>query len=180
MTQERGQQQDIEAVVLVYEPTARDMASALRARMRGTPAGRLTWRLLNFAGVLGVCAFALLIVRGRMTWNLWLLLVIAVLAFGCLYLLPWIQARQIYRMAAGQGEFRAVADGTGVRVTSRDSDTAQQWGMYARYAETDDVFVLLTGDRHGIGLMVLPKRGAADAAGVERLRTLLDGHLRKA
>jgi hypothetical protein len=180
MTQERQQQEEAEAVVLVYEPTVRDMASALSARMRATPSGRRTLRLLLFAGVLGISSFALLMALGAMTWQLWLMLGVGLLAFGCLYLVPQLQARQLHQMAATQGEFRAVVDDGGIRLTSRDGDARSKWGMFARYVETDDVFVLLTGDKHGVGLMVLPKRGAAGTAGVERLRTLLESRLGKA
>ncbi|UYQ62031.1 YcxB family protein [Streptomyces peucetius] len=180
MTQEGRPQQDSGAVVLVYEPTVRDMASALSARMRATPAGRRTRRLLHIAGGLGISCFALLVLVDAMTWRLWFLLGLGLVAFGCLYLLPQIQARQLHQMAARQGEFRAVVDDGGIRLTSRDGDATSKWGMYSRYAETDDVFVLLTGDKHGVGLMVLPKRGAADTAAVERLRTLLTTHLGKA
>ncbi|MER6612395.1 YcxB family protein [Streptomyces xantholiticus] len=180
MTQERQHQEDRRAVALAYEPTARDMASALRARMRATPSGRRTRRLLLFAGVLGTGCFALLALLDAMTWRLWLMMGVGALAFGCLYLVPQLQARQLHQMAALQGEFRAVVDDNGIRLTTRDSDATTNWSVYSRYVEADDVFVLLTGDKHGVGIMVLPKRGAAEPAVVERLRGMLDRHIKKA
>ncbi|MGN9791190.1 YcxB family protein [Streptomyces sp. OZ13] len=169
-----------QTVELVYEPVVRDMVSALRARTRATPAGRRVRRLLLFAGVLCVVCFGFLVLVNAMTWRLWLMLGAGVLAFACLYLLPWMQGRQLHRMAARQGEFRAVVDDSGIRLTTRDADATTNWAVYSRYAETDDVFVLLTGDKHGVGVMVLPKRGATEPAGTERLRALLDRHLEKA
>ncbi|MGW1539385.1 hypothetical protein ACWCPM_03685 [Streptomyces sp. NPDC002309] len=44
--------------------------------------------------------------------------------------------------------------------------------------ETPRLFVLLGGDR-AAGLAVLPKRGAQNAADVDRLRAILDGNLKR-
>ncbi|MGW0772154.1 YcxB family protein [Streptomyces sp. NPDC002835] len=173
-------QQVGQPVELVYVPMARDMVSALRARTRATPVGRRMRRLLHFAGVLCTVCFGYLVLMNAMTWRLWLMMGAGVLAFACLYLLPWVQGRQLHQPAARQGEFRAVVDDSGIRLTTRDADATTNWAGYARYAETDDVFVLLTGDRHSIRVMVLPKRGVTEPAGTERPRTLLERHLEKA
>ncbi|MFD0009196.1 YcxB family protein [Streptomyces sp. NPDC127178] len=79
-------------------------------------------------------------------------------------------------MVAPQGEFRAVVDDTGVRVTSRDSETIHRWPMITRYAETDALYVLMTPDKYSVGIVVLPKRGAPEPADVDRLRVILDQH----
>ncbi|MEU8986798.1 YcxB family protein [Streptomyces sp. NPDC048558] len=77
-------------------------------------------------------------------------------------------------MVAPQGEFRAVVGEAGVRLTSQDSETTFRWPMITRYAETDTLFVLMTPDKHSVGIVVLPKRGAAIPPDVDRLRAMLD------
>ncbi|MCO6010211.1 YcxB family protein [Actinoallomurus purpureus] len=89
-------------------------------------------------------------------------------------LLPTLRGRRVYRMVASQGKFQAIVDDSGVRVTSRDTETRYQWPMLTRYAETDELFVLMTPDKHGIGFVVLPKRGAATPADLDRLQAVLD------
>ncbi|MET8418124.1 YcxB family protein [Streptomyces sp. NPDC005134] len=61
----------------------------------------------------------------------------------------------------------------GVRLTSRDSETTYRWPMITRYAE-DTLFVLMTHDKHSVGIIVLPKRGSAKPADVDRLLAILD------
>lgn len=178
MTEVQGTGQ---AVELVYQLTAADLKVALRARMLGTPSGRRTRRLLLVSGVMGIlCTTALATMPGRTdTARLVGLSVGTVLAFAGLFLLPRLQARQLHRMVAQQGEFRAVADDTGVRLSTRDTDGTSTWQMFPRYSETPELFVLLTADKNSIGLMVLPKRGTSDPANVERLRAILDRHLQR-
>ena len=98
------------------------------------------------------------------------------LVAGMYLLVPALQGRQVHRMIAPQGEFQAVVDDSGVRVASRYSETTYRWPMLTRYTETDELFVLLTPDRYGIGIVVLPKRGASEPVDVDRLRDLLNLH----
>ncbi|MEU0401731.1 YcxB family protein [Streptomyces sp. NPDC006197] len=65
-------------------------------------------------------------------------------------------------------------DEDGVRWTTRDSEVVHRWQFLSRYTETATQFVLLTGDKGGVGVAALPKRGFADADGVDRLRQVLD------
>ncbi|NWF29986.1 YcxB family protein [Streptomyces sp. PKU-EA00015] len=174
------QQQDGQTVALRYEPTVADMAGALNARMRATPSGRRTRRLLLFAGVMGIGVVALQAAVGDGDLTVLVAgVALTVLAFGSLYLLPSLQARQLHPLAARQGEFGAVVDDTGIRLTTRDSTSTTKWEMYPRYAETDELFVLLTADKHSVGVMVLPKRGVSAPDDVDRLRALLDEHVRR-
>ncbi|MFD7661988.1 hypothetical protein [Streptomyces sp. NPDC059788] len=45
------------------------------------------------------------------------------------------------------------------------------------YAETPRMFVLLGGDRNVTDMTILPKRGAAGAADVDRMRDLFERRL---
>lgn len=174
------QQQDGQTVSLTYEPTIADMAGALHARMRSTPSGRRTRRLLLFSGVMGLCLVALLTVRGDTDITGPVVgAAITLIAFGSLYLLPRAQARQLQQMAARQGEFRATVDDRGIRLTTRDSEATSSWGLYPRYTETDELFVLLTADKHSVGVMLLPKRGTPAPDDIDRLRALLDQHVQR-
>ncbi|MFF8847412.1 YcxB family protein [Streptomyces sp. NPDC015127] len=174
------QQQDGQSVTLTYEPTAADMKGALDARARSTPSGRRTRRLMLFSGVAGLCFVALTVARGdidavRLVAGVALIL----FAVGSQFLLPRLQARQLQQLAVRQGVFRATVDAGGIRLTTRDSETTSNWDLYPRYAETDALFVLLTADKHGVGVMLLPKRGLPGPGDVDRLRTLLDEHVQR-
>lgn len=174
------QEQDGQTVSLTYEPTAADMTGALHARMRGTASGRRTRRLLLVTGVAGLCCAAVLVGLGESDFlRLFVSVFLAVFAFGSVYALPRLQARQLEQLAARQGEFRATVDHRGIRVATRDTETATNWETYPRYAETDDLFVLLSADKHGVGVIVLPKRGVPAQGDVDRLRALLDGHVQR-
>ncbi|MBT2368249.1 YcxB family protein [Streptomyces sp. ISL-10] len=174
------QQQDGQTVTLVYEPTTADMKGALDARARSTPSGRRTRRLLLFTGVVGLCLVALTVVSGDIdTTRLVAGVATTFFAFGSLYLLPRAQARQLQQLAVRQGEFRATVDAKGIRLTTRDSEATSRWDLYPRYAETDELFVLLTADKHGVGVMLLPKRGVPAPDDVDRLRDLLDRHVQR-
>ncbi|PLW66532.1 YcxB family protein [Streptomyces sp. SCUT-3] len=168
--------QETSIVELAYVPTTADATQAIRARMRATPAGRLQSRILLASTVVVLGAFAMYLAVSeepslRMTV---LCLASPTLSIGMYLLVPALQGRQVHRMVAPQGEFRAVVDDAGVRVVSRDSETTHRWPMLTRYTETAALFVLMTPDKHGVGIVVLPKRGAAEPADVDRLRAVLD------
>jgi hypothetical protein len=164
-------------VALAYLPTTADAVGAIRARTRTAPLGRL------HKGVLLACS---IVVLGVLVLNFaWLRdpgVTVACLAALALYALligvsvlnPVLVGRQVHRMLAPQGEFQAVVDDSGVRVTSRDSELAFRWPMLTRYIETDELFVLMTSDKRGVGIVVLPKRGAAEPADADRLKAGLD------
>ncbi len=168
--------QETSTVELVYLPTTADATGALRERMRATPAGRLQGGVILASAVVvsGALVMNFTGPRGPSLRSTVLCLAALALCVGVYVLVPALQGRQVHRMVALQGEFRAVVDDTGVRLTSRDSDTTHRWPMITRYAETDALFVLMTPDRHSVGIVVLPKRGTATPADADRLRAILD------
>lgn len=162
---------------LAYLPTVADAAAAIRARTRATPAGRLQNVVIIASGVVVLQALVVACMnpKGPSLRLVVLCLTALALIVGVYLRVPRLQGRRIHRMLAPQGEFQAVVDGNGVRVASRYSDTTYRWPMLTRYAETDALFVLMTPDKYGVGFVVLPKRGVADPADIERLRGLLTG-----
>ncbi|MFD7321212.1 YcxB family protein [Streptomyces sp. NPDC059875] len=169
-----------ETVELVYVPTDVDVADALRARMRKTPGGRRLRLVLLAIAVLGIGLLVHSIIRPAtddpISSSAGAVFLI-VFSFGLLVLYPVITAKQVHRMVASQGEFRAVVDELGVRWTSRDTDMKSGWEMFPRYVETAELFVLFSGDRNGVGVGTLPKRGLAGAEEADRLRAILDRHI---
>ncbi|GAA2477150.1 YcxB family protein [Streptomyces gobitricini] len=168
-----------DAVELTYVPVLADAVGAIRARAKRTPAGRLQ------NGVLLACALFML---GSLVLNLTgpkgpsaggtvLCLVVLLFILGVYVLVPGLQGQQVHRMYATQDEFRAIVDEDGVRQFSRDLDMTYRWPLMSRYTETDELFVLLTGDRYGVGIAFLPKRGIAGPEGVDRLRAILDANI---
>ncbi|TXS55073.1 YcxB family protein [Streptomyces sp. t39] len=167
------------AVEFAYEVTVADLADSLNGRLGATPSGRRTRWLLRAAGVGGAVWLVGTALGDPVFTELLPPAMFLVIGFGLTPVVHFLQARQVHTVASRQGPFRAVATAEGVRLVSRDTDTTHRWGMYTRYTETDTVFVLLTGDKHGAGMLTLPKRGATAPDGADRLRTLLDAHIER-
>ncbi|MGW5277731.1 YcxB family protein [Streptomyces sp. NPDC004044] len=168
--------QETSTVELAYVPTTADATGALRARMRVTPAGRRQSGIIlaSTIVVLGALVVNFTGPRGPSLGSTVLCLAALALFMGMYVFLPALQGRQVHRMVAPQGEFRALVGDAGVRLTSRDCETTYRWPMITRYAEADTLFVLMTPDKHSVGIVVLPKRGVAKPADVDRLRAILD------
>ncbi|OKK07948.1 hypothetical protein AMK26_02520 [Streptomyces sp. CB03234] len=164
---------------LTYLPVLADAVGAIRARAKATPAGRLQNGLVLVCGlpILGALVLNFTSPKGPSPGGVAFCVAALVLVIGLYVLVPGLQGQQVHRMYATQGEFRVVVDDDGVRQFSRDLDMTYRWGALPRYTETGELFVLLTGDRHGVGMAILPKRAIADPAGVDRLRAILDGNI---
>ncbi|QIY99188.1 YcxB family protein [Streptomyces sp. S1D4-11] len=93
---------------------------------------------------------------------------------------PWSRARRLHRLAQRQGDICGTVDDTGVRFTTAHSSASLDWHLYPRYAETPELFVLLSADKSAVGFVVLPKRAVADPEDVDRLRAVLDRRLVRA
>ncbi|MET9829371.1 YcxB family protein [Streptomyces sp. NPDC006385] len=161
-------------VELEYEPTVRDLTQALRARLRASRSGRMQRWLPGALAVLGALQVALMIATGNgsLGLTLWSLLAAVLVAA-----IPWFQARQVHRLAEQQGTCRTVVSDTGVSVVTDSTTMTISWAAMPRFAETPDVFVLLSGDSKAVGITVLPKRGVRDSGDADSLRAILDRHL---
>ncbi|MFJ2867549.1 YcxB family protein [Kitasatospora sp. NPDC087314] len=155
---EGGQQTD-ESVEVRYTPTAADFRAAFAARARGTAAGR---RARKARYLIAACAAAGAVVTSVADRTVGppalVMLAVALLLVG----LPWLQLRQVRRLAADKGEFRIVLGEAGVTVTTALSSTELAWRELPHYLETPELFVLLGGDEETYVLALLPKRGTAD------------------
>lgn len=164
-----------ETVELAYRPTVEDFTAALRARRRVSRSARRQLWLMVFAiisAALGVAAglanggaMPVPLLLGLFTFAL-------LLAFQ-----PWLQARQLYRVAEPRGMFRVTVTDVGVSAITDNTTTSVNWIAQPRYRETADAFFLFTGDRNACGFTLLPKRALRDPADVDRLRALLDRNL---
>ncbi|ORT61870.1 YcxB family protein [Streptomyces sp. CB03238] len=169
----------LDAVELTYQPVVADAVGAIRARSRATPSGRLQNGILLASGLLVTGSFGMGFFgpKGHTLGSVVVYGVFLAFIIGLYVLVPRLMGRQVHRMYATQPEFRAVVGDDGVRQFSRDLDMTYRWGALPRYTETGELFVLLTGDRHGVGVVILPKRGIADPDGVDRLRAILDRNI---
>ncbi|PBC63763.1 hypothetical protein BKI49_11455 [Streptomyces sp. Tue6028] len=164
-----------ERVELVYRATAGEFREALRVAENASAAGRWGRRLLLASGVLGVLVGVLPMALGASADpRVAVMLGAAVLGLG---VLPWWQARLVQRRATARGEYRAVVDVWGVRVTHEEGSRLTGWPRMARYAETRRSFVLLGSGPKAPASILLPKRGAGSPLDVERLRSILDRNL---
>ncbi|MEV5610182.1 YcxB family protein [Streptomyces sp. NPDC052225] len=167
-----------ERVELTYELTGADMRQALKARAKASGSAR---RLRRFA-VLGVAAFGgasvVPLVNGR-GFDASSLVMAGILTVVVFVLQPWLTARQFHKLAARHGVYRASAEAGGVTIVNGGGSSQLNWTAAPHYAETPDLFVLLSGDKNVSCLTVLPKRGVREPGGVDALRALLDRHIRR-
>ncbi|GGN55930.1 hypothetical protein GCM10011579_016440 [Streptomyces albiflavescens] len=167
---------ETDTVALEYRPTVEDLAAALRARRGVSRASRRQWWVLGALAVLFALQIAAHIAGGAAAP---LPPLVGLFVYGLVVAItPRLQARQLYRFAERQGQFRATVTDAGVTVTTDDTTTSVNWAAYPRYRETANLFVLLSSDKNAIGFAALPKRGAAQArSDVTRLRAILDRNL---
>ncbi|NUP16155.1 MAG: YcxB family protein [Streptomyces sp.] len=172
MGREATQGQNV--IELVYQPTVKDLEQALRARLRASRSGRMQRWLPGVLGVLALLQLALMIAGGDASL---MIILWALLAAVMLAVMPWLQARQLHRFAQRTGTCRTLVTDTGVSIANDSTATTINWAAMPRYAETPEVFVLLSGDNKAVGITVLPKRGIQDPSDADRLREILDRHL---
>ncbi|MDT7842475.1 YcxB family protein [Streptomyces justiciae] len=174
MVMNMGRDAEQGVVELVYQPVVGDYAAALRERRSFNRAGRLQ----KVALVLIALAWALdlgLAVGGgdaNMFLLIWMPLMVALLWFQ-----PWLTARQVLKAAARNGVFRATVSEAGLTVVTEHSSTSVGFAAQPRYRETKELFVLYSDDKNATCFTVLPKRGVAHPAEVDRLREILGRNL---
>ncbi|MFF7446693.1 MULTISPECIES: YcxB family protein [unclassified Streptomyces] len=163
--------QDQAAVQVVYRPQQADTLVALRVRQRIKRWGLV---LRSVFLVLWVGQWLLVTIgRGRVDFVATVLfLLVVLLTVGY----PRLQAAQVQRVVAGQGEYRTTVSGAGLTTSNDHSTLIQKWSVLQGYRETPGHFVLLSRDPNVLCLEVLPKRGLSGAEDVDRLRALLDRH----
>lgn len=168
------QQHTADTVELEYRPTAVDFASALRARRGVSKAGRRQFWILGCVAVLVALEGALALSGQDASPALAIAFVVCA---PLIVLTPWLQARQVQRLAERQGVFRVSVTDAGVTVRTDNSTTTLNWAIQPRYRETTDAFVMLSPDKNAVGFTMLPKRAAHTPEDVDRLRAILDRHL---
>ncbi|MDF3141102.1 MULTISPECIES: YcxB family protein [unclassified Streptomyces] len=160
--------QDADAVELAYRPSRGDFLRAVLVRERIRRLNLLRWAL--------VALFASLAVTQAMSgWSSSVLFgaLCAVMIWG----IPHLQAHHGLRTVSWQGDYRTTVTETGVTTVTDHVTLAQRWSVFRGYRETRDHLVLLSRDPNILLVEVLPKRGAADPADIDRLRMLLGRHL---
>ncbi|MGW6306197.1 YcxB family protein [Streptomyces niveus] len=165
------------SVKLTYVVTWREISEGLKMQMRHSPVGRWCYRVLwGLCALLALLSVANLLTRGVDAAGLevWRFLLTA-----CLLVIAirWLTALALLAYARHLGEHRVTVDADGISIVSERHTHHTNWGFYGRGAESRRVFVLLTPDVWGTGLMVLPKRGLSDPQDAERLRSLITEHL---
>jgi hypothetical protein len=174
-------QQDVDrgrAVELVYRLAAADYEEALRARARRSPAGRAQFLMAPLLAVVAVSVLSVLRDFSLPVLILTVVLVVGATSWGAVRGLRTMSRRMFGVMEAAYGQCHAVADDRGVVVNGERASHTVEWTAHREYVETQQLFVLLSGER-AAGVAVLPKRGVQDPAGVDRLRAILDRHLKR-
>ncbi|MFE6547739.1 YcxB family protein [Streptomyces sp. NPDC057746] len=165
------------AVEFVYRLTAADFEEALRARARRTPAGRAQVLMGPLMAVVAVAVLSTLQQGTLPVWILTLVVCVAAVSWGTVRGLRTMAQRMSSVMEA-YGQCRMVADDRGTVTTGERASSTIDWTVFREFLETPGHFVLLGGDR-ATSVTVVPKRGAREHADVDRLRALLDRHLKR-
>ncbi|MEU8431791.1 YcxB family protein [Streptomyces sp. NPDC029216] len=164
-------------IEFVYDPTPEDYRTAFRRFTYGTWPGRGTVLLTGPLVGLGL--------GGSISWlrgfspNQTLFVLVAVTLALCV-MLPRVNARKAreqYEHMEAYGTCRTAVGEDGLTTTGGELSSTVDWHGFPRYFETDQLFVLTT-KRTGM-FFALPKRGAQDPADVDRVRAVLDRHLKR-
>ncbi|MFD0037985.1 YcxB family protein [Streptomyces anulatus] len=165
------------SVQLTYVATWREISDGLKMQLRHSPVGRWCHRILwGLCAILGVATAANVMTKGvdAAGVGVWKILLIAYLS---LVAFRWLMALALLGYARHLGEHRVTVDDSGIRTATERHANDTAWRFYGRYVEGRRVFVLLTPDVWGTGVMVLPKRGLDAPQDSEPLRELLARHL---
>ncbi|MFE2286007.1 YcxB family protein [Streptomyces sp. NPDC059443] len=161
-----------------YAPAAADYDEALRRYTLGTWPGRT--RFLWLPALLGAAAGLLRVLRWGLGWTgIAIVAVTAVIA--TLGIRQWhrkSRMKDLYESDAALGTIRTMLAEDGLRTTTADGEDehADEWRGYPWWFETPELFVLTGSLEH---FLVLPKRGAASPADLDRARALFTEHLRR-
>lgn len=167
------------AVELYYGAERADVREVLRWRILGMPGGRR--QLLVWLVLLPLVAPLLIVVQhGRRADPGGLAVAAGVGALcgaGGLLLDRWRVARRMYAWASEYPEYRCVVTGLGVQNHRPDGTAvAYRWAQYTGWTETRNLFVFVF---HNGDLGWLPKRAAQGPSGIDRVRGILEGNLRR-
>ncbi|MFD5429635.1 hypothetical protein [Streptomyces sp. NPDC127084] len=165
------------SVEFVYRPALADIEGALRARAFRTPAGRAQQLLAPVLAAVAAVVFGAL--RGAPVL-VWIISAVLSAAIGC-WAVRWglrTMSRRMFSILEPYGECRTVADERGAVTTAERASFSFEWTVHREYLETPGLFVLLGGDQAS-SVGVLPKRGAQGPEDVDRVREILDRHLRR-
>ncbi|MEU0692945.1 YcxB family protein [Streptomyces niveus] len=165
------------SVELRYVVTWREISDGMKIQMRHSPAGRWCYRFLwGLAALLALASAISLLTGGVDAFDpgMWSFLLII-----CLLLVAvrWLTALALLAYARHLGEHRVMVDEEGISTVSERHTNQTNWGFYGRSFESRRVFVLITPDVWGTGVLILPKRGLAAPQDAERLRSLIAEHL---
>jgi hypothetical protein len=164
-----------EVVELTYSYEQQDMTDAVRLLMRKRGKAGLLYHPA-VAALAALAGVARLVTSPSKHLGLGL----AMIVWGVLMLfLPRLSAAQLRKAHAHHGELRATIGPAGLRLVTPHADLRTGWANYGSYAESDRVFILRSPDRAGRCANILAKRGARTPQDVDRLRAILDTHLRR-
>lgn len=163
-----------------YELTADDIRSGLHGRNRAVRSARWQRVLLPVVTVLMAIAFIAPHGPGAVARKDWITLAVMTAMVTLVLFLPTIQARALHKTARLQGRTRTTVDADGLSSASAQSSQRMAWSLFGRYVERDDAFVLMSADKRGGCLIILPKRALTAPGDTDRLRALLDARLSRA
>ncbi|MGW5776666.1 YcxB family protein [Streptomyces sp. NPDC003863] len=158
------------AVTFVYVPTEADYRSAVRRFSFGTLSGLAGLFVPVAAGA--VLAYLYAWRRGFSPAASAVVGACVPIAAGLIGLRTLARvAREQYSGMADYGTCTTVVGDDGMGTTGGDLTSRIDWQAFSRYIETDELFVFMP--RRMRVYFVLPKRGAADPADVDRVRAVL-------
>ncbi|MGI5401736.1 YcxB family protein [Streptomyces sp. CA-135486] len=161
------------SVQFTYTVTLREISDGLKLQMRHSPVGRWGYRVLWVVGIfLGLVIAINVAAKGIDSPALGVLrftVTVIVIMIAC----RWLMALGLLGYARHLGEHHVTVDRSGIGTVTERHTNHTGWGFYGRWVEGRRVFVLLTPDVWGAGVLILPKRGLSTPQDTERMRELL-------
>ncbi|WP_234330072.1 YcxB family protein [Streptomyces viridochromogenes] len=169
--QGRDLMEEAHSVKLAYRPTRADILTGIRTRDR--------IRKLTVVRAVLMAPFVLVVVLGAFVGVGVVSLVLSAVCACAIWFTPHLQAHHVLKTVSWQGEYRTTVSGAGISAETEHTVLLQRWSIFRGYRETRDHLVLLSRDPNILLVEILPKRGVADPADIDRLRTLLSHHLHR-
>ncbi|MCX4824616.1 YcxB family protein [Streptomyces sp. NBC_01142] len=161
------------SVQFTYTVTLREIADGLKLQLRHSPVGRWGYRVLRVVGIFLALVIAINVAAKGIDSPALGLLQFTVTVIVIMIACRWLMALGLLGYARHLGEHRVTVDQSGIGTVSERHTNHTGWEFYGRCIEGRRVFVLLTPDVWGAGVLILPKRGLSAPQDTERMRELL-------
>jgi len=159
-----------DSYALNWTPAVRDCERALRAKRRTT---RVVWTERIFGGLLALFGLSGLLAGD---WAALPAFLIGVAGASGLWI--WAYGRMfVWRRSGSLLPTRTLITAAGVQNIDESHSVNSSWDMWKAYIPLDDMIILMSSPKGNASMLLLPKRGLADASSWPELTDFVATHV---